>query len=53
MLLKAHATLTGASVIAIKQVDEGAGEAFVLTGLGITGLKAVNPCHPCAFYIID
>lgn len=27
---------------AIKQVDEGAGEAFVLTGLGITGLKAVT-----------
>jgi hypothetical protein len=42
VLPKAHATLTGASVIAIKQVDEGAGEAFVLTGLGITGLKAVT-----------
>jgi|GEM_PF-2387205 len=27
---------------AIKQVDEGAGEAFVLTGLGVTGLKAVT-----------
>ncbi len=42
MLPKAPATLTGASVIAIRQVDEGAGEAFVLTGLGVTGLKAVK-----------
>lgn len=28
--------------IAVKQVDEGAGDAFMLTGLGVAGLKAVK-----------
>ena len=28
--------------IAVKQMDEGAGDAFTLTGLGVTGLKAVK-----------
>jgi hypothetical protein len=28
--------------IAVKQMDEGAGDAFMLTGLGVTGLKAVK-----------
>lgn len=28
--------------IAIKQMDVGAGDAFMLTGLGVTGLKAVQ-----------
>ena len=28
--------------IAVKQMDEGAGDAFMLTGLGLTGLKAVR-----------
>ena len=28
--------------IAVKQIDEAAGDAFMLTGLGVTGLKAVK-----------
>jgi len=28
--------------IAVKQMDEGAGDAFMLAGLGVTGLKAVK-----------
>ena len=28
--------------IAVKQMDEAAGDAFMLTGLGVTGLKAVK-----------
>ena len=28
--------------IAVKQMDEGAGDAFMLTGLDVTGLKAVR-----------
>ena len=28
--------------IAVKQMDEGAGDAFMLTGLGVIGLKAVK-----------
>ena len=28
--------------IAVKQVDEGAGDAFMFTGLDVTGLKAVK-----------
>ena len=28
--------------IAVKQIDKGAGDAFMLTGLGVTGLKAVK-----------
>ena len=28
--------------IAVKQMDEGAGDAFMLTGLGVTSLKAVR-----------
>ena len=30
------------SGIAVKQMDEGAGDAFMLIGLGVTGLKAVK-----------
>lgn len=29
-------------VIAVKQMDEGTGDAFMLTGLCVTGLKAVK-----------
>jgi hypothetical protein len=28
--------------IAVKQVDEGAGDTFMLTGLGVAGLKAIK-----------